>query len=75
MWVETQPSSQSSFQKLYIDISCQKARKIRYYIFEVLSNFTVFLYFAPNILARIVDPRRYFSFPGLSWDAMLKLLV
>ena len=54
MWVETQPSAQSSFQKLNVDNSCQKTRKIRYYIFEVLSNFTVFLYFVPNILARIV---------------------
>ena len=55
MWVQTQPNSQSSFQKLNVDNSCQKTRKIRYYIFEVLSNFTVFLQFVPNILARIVD--------------------
>ena len=54
MWVERQPKVQSSFQKLNVDNSCQKTRKIRYYIFEVLSNFTVFLYFVPNILARIV---------------------
>ena len=45
MWVETQ-TSQSSFQKLNVEN--------RYYIFEVLSNFTVFLYFVPNILAKIV---------------------
>ena len=55
MWVETQPSAQSSFQKLNVDNSCQKTRKIRYYIFEVLSNFTVFLYFVSIFLARIVD--------------------
>ena len=54
MWVETQPSSQSSFQKLNVGNSCQKTRKIRYYIFEALSNFTVFLYFVPNILVRIL---------------------
>ena len=54
MWVEMQPSAQSSFQKLNIDNSCQKSRKIRYYIFEVFSNFTVFLQFVPNILPRTV---------------------
>ena len=54
MWVETQATAQSSFQKLNADISCQKTRKIRYYIFEFLSNFTVFLYFEPNILPGIV---------------------
>ena len=51
MWVETQTSVQSSFQKLNVDKICQKTRKIRYYIFDVLSNFTVFLYFLPNILS------------------------
>ena len=53
MWVETQPSAQSSFQKLNVDNSCQKTCKIIYYIFEVLSNFAGFLYFLPNILSRI----------------------
>ena len=43
MWVETQTSTQSSFQKLNVDNSCHKTRKITYYIFEILSNFTVFL--------------------------------
>ena len=38
MWVETQPSGQSSIQKLNVDNSCQKTRKIRHYIFDVLSN-------------------------------------
>ena len=49
-----QPNPQSSFQKLNADNSYQKTRKIRYYIFEVLPNFIVSLYFAPNILSRIV---------------------
>ena len=53
--VETQPSVQSPFQKLNVDNSCQKTRKIRYYIFEVLSNFTVFFYFLPNILVMIAE--------------------
>ena len=53
MWVETQPSAQSSFQNLNVDYSSQKTCKIRYCIFEVLSNFTVSLQFVPNILARI----------------------
>ena len=42
------------FQKLNVDNSFQKTRKIRYYIFEVLPNFIVSLYFVPNILSRIV---------------------
>ena len=54
MWVETQPSAQSSFQKLNVDNSCQKTRKIRYYIFEALPNFTLSPQFVPNTLARIV---------------------
>ena len=41
--VETQASAQSSFQKWNVDNSCQKAHKIRYYILDVLSSFTVFL--------------------------------
>ena len=35
-------NAQSSFQKLNVDNSCQKTRKIRYCILEVLSNFNVF---------------------------------
>ena len=50
---DTQPSANSFFQKLNVGNSCQKTRKIRYCIFEVLFNFTVFLYSVPNILARI----------------------
>ena len=34
-----QPNSQSSFQKLNIDNSCQKTCTIRYYIFESLAQF------------------------------------
>ena len=55
MWVETQPSAQSSFRKLNVDNSFQKTRKIRYHIFEVLSNFTVYFHYVPNILARIIE--------------------
>ena len=54
VWVEMQPSAQSSFHELNFDNSCQKTHKIRKQIFEVLSNFTGFLYFMPNILSRIV---------------------
>ena len=61
MWVKMEPSAQSSFQKLNVDNSCQKTRKIRYYIFEVLSNFTIFLYFVPNILDRIVRGNKFFA--------------
>ena len=55
IWLQTQPNSHCSFHKLNVDNSCQKARKIRDYIFEVLTNFIVSLYFYPNILSRIVD--------------------
>ena len=37
--------------------SSQKTRKSRYQTFLVLSSFTGFLYFAPNILPRIVGSR------------------
>ena len=53
MWVETQTSAQSPFQKLNIDNSCKKHTNLDATI-EALSNFTVFLYFVPNILSRIV---------------------
>ena len=50
-----QPSAQSSFQKLNVDNTCQKTGKIRYYIFEILPNFTASICFVPNILSRILD--------------------
>ena len=59
MWVEAQPSVQSSLQNLNVDNSCQKTRKIRYYVFEALCGFVVFLQFVPNILARIVEKKVY----------------
>ena len=56
MWVYVpQPDDQAPFQKLNADNNRQKARKIRYYIFEALPNFIVSLYLGPNILSRIVD--------------------
>ena len=51
IWVETQFSGQSSFQKLNVENICQNTRKIRYYVFEVLLNFTLFLEITPKILA------------------------
>ena len=54
IWLETQSSDQSSFHKSNFDNSCQKTSKIRRQIFEILSSFTGFLYFVPNILTRIV---------------------
>ena len=38
MWVEAQPSAQLSFQKLNVDNSCQKTRKIRYYVSAQFKN-------------------------------------
>ena len=51
MQVETQPSAQSCLQKLKLSHSSQKTRNIISQIFLVWSNFTVFLYFMPNILS------------------------
>ena len=45
------PSPPSKNQTL--TIAAKKTRKIRYYIFEVLLNFIVSIYFVPNILSRI----------------------
>ena len=61
MWGETQPSAQSSFQKQNLDNSSQKICKNRFYFFEVLSNFTVFLQFVRNILASIVWGNIFFG--------------
>ena len=72
MLVETQPSGESSFQKLDVDNSFQKARKIRYYIFEVLSNFPVFLYIIPNILASNVWGNRFLA---LTWPSLFHTWV
>ena len=55
--MQTQPNAQSSLQRLNVDNSCQKTRKITYYICEVLLNFIVSLYFVPNFLSRIVVQR------------------
>ena len=54
MWVEAQPSAQSPFQKLNADNSCQKHIKLDTAFYEVLPNFTVFLYSLPGILSTIV---------------------
>ena len=70
--------SQSSFQKLNVDNSCQKTRKTRYYIFEVLSNFIVSLYFVPNILSRIavkLKKERQGNFDGELEAKLVKNIV
>ena len=54
IWVETQHSAQTPFQKLNSVNSSQKRRKSRYQTFLVLSRFTGFLHFARNILSMIV---------------------
>ena len=61
MWVKTHPSAQFFFQKLNVDNSCQKTRKVWYYIFEFLSSFNVLLKFVPNILASIIWRKKFFS--------------
>ena len=54
IWVQTQPSVKSPFQKLNFGNGSQKTRKSRYQTFLFLSSFTGFLNFVPNILPRIV---------------------
>ena len=54
IYVETQPSAQSPFQKLKFGNSSPKTRKSRGQFFLELSSFTGFLYLVPNILSRIV---------------------
>ena len=54
IWVEKQPSNQSLLKKLNFGSNSQKTCKSRYQTFLVLSSFTGFLYFVPNILPRIV---------------------
>ena len=56
--METWPSAQYLFQKLNFGNSSQKARKSRYQNFLVLSSFTGFIYFIPNILSKIVVFRK-----------------
>ena len=57
IWVETEPSAQSPFQKQNFGKSSQKTCKSRYPTFLALSNFTGFLYLVPNILPRIAVPK------------------
>ena len=61
MCVETQTCAQSSLQKLNVDKSYEKARKIRYWILEVFSNFTVFLQLVSIILASITSPNKFLA--------------
>ena len=46
--------AQSSIQKLNFCNSSERAGQIRYQSFSVLSSFTRFIYFVPNILPGIV---------------------
>ena len=66
--VEMQPSVQSSFQKLNVDNSCKRTRKIRYYIVKVLSNFTAFFEFVTNIFSRIVWGKKCLA---ITWPVLL----
>ena len=57
IWMERcliRPSVQSPLQKLNFGSSSQKTRKSRYQTCLVLSSFTGFFYFVPNILPWIV---------------------
>ena len=54
IWVETYPSAQSPFQKLNFGNSSHKTHKRRCQTFLVMSSFTGFPHFVPNILSGIV---------------------
>ena len=53
--MNTEPGAQSPFQKSNFRNGGQNLRKSRSQSFLVLSNFTLFLYFVPNILSRMVE--------------------
>ena len=72
MRVDMQPIAQPFFQKLNVDNSCQETRKIRYYIFKVLSKFTVFSKILTHILARIVRGNKFFA---VTWSSLLDTLI
>ena len=59
MEVETQPSAQSSFQNLNVDNSCQKTRKIRCYIFEVVQFYCISLLCAKYFLEACIFEGSY----------------
>ena len=53
--METEPSTQSPFNKLALVVAVKKkTRKNRYQFFLFLSSFTGFLHFVPNNVSRIV---------------------
>ena len=56
--METLPSARYPFQKLNFGNSSHKTRKSRYQNFLVLSSFTGFIYFIPNILSKTVVFRK-----------------
>ena len=60
MWVEMEPSAQSSFQKLNIDNSCQKHAKLDI-TFLKSCPILLFLYFVPSILARVVWGNKFLA--------------
>ena len=49
IWMETEPSASSPFQKLIFGNSSQETRKSRYQTFLILSSFTGCLYFFPGL--------------------------
>ena len=69
IWVETQPSAQSLFQKF--GSSSQKTCKSRYQTFFALSSLAGFLYFVPNILPRIVATSQLASFSLFQLSSVL----
>ena len=60
IWVQTQLSAQSSFQKLIFDKSSQKTRKIRYHITQFFSSFVQFCCISLLCAKNFVRDCRYY---------------
>ena len=67
IWMETQPSVQSPFQKLNFGSNSQKTCQSRYQTFLDLSSFTGFLLFVQK---KFAQDCRIFT----TWEAEMKLL-
>ena len=61
IWVETQPSVQSPFQKLNFGDSNQKTRKSRYKAFLFLSSFIGFLYLSQIFCPGVFEQTTFWS--------------
>ena len=73
--VETWSIDQSPFQKLNSGNNSQKVWKNKYQSFLVISNFTGFLYFVPNILSGIVGWNKTFDKINIGMQNFSKKMI